>query len=620
MDKQNRFSEALGILESEQQRDGSFNMLCSIDTDFGRQQSHKNNFVTSIIALALTDVPGAEKIRQKAAAYLQKQIKASGAVNYWPNKSKESRTRPYPDDLDDTFCTYAVLAASGRLVDGKQLAKAVKLLTSLEQKVGGPYKTWVVSKKSSKAWQDVDLAVNANIAHFLKTQGIILPKLRAFFEKKIKENDFSSPYYAGAFPVIYFLARSYDGVLKPDLIKYILSHQKQGDWGGVLNTALAICALRNLGYEGTTLAQGLRKLGQTKLAPEPFHIDLTKDDVKYYAGSKALTSAIVLEALRNTPTARESRISYQERENEVLNAFWKIFAKRKDIQPQLKQELSFVLDSHSKTEIILLPYLFSLSLKNSVPHKKVIALCLVSLLGWMAYRIYDDFLDEEGEPKRLPLANIFLKRLTYILNELELDSEADAIWPEILDRVDYANWLEISRLRSEKPKLSALPKELVIGKSIGHSIGSLLVYHLSLSKSGKNGRRKQVAELGSFFEHYLYARQVSDDLHDWEKDFKQGQLNPVSWWLLRKIGRKYEAKSRGLMLEMREVFLKQGLVYFGKQMLGELAQAKKNLDRLSGLKEKTHLLQLLHSLERVADKCVNEGAQARDFVVEYENA
>jgi len=37
-------------------------------------------------------------------------------------------------------------------------------------------------------------------------------------------------------------------------------------------------------------------------------------------------------------------------------------------------------------------------------------MCWVGLL----YTIYDDFLDEEGKPELLPLANMYLRRLIYI--------------------------------------------------------------------------------------------------------------------------------------------------------------------------------------------------------------
>jgi len=69
-------------------------------------------------------------------------------------------------------------------------------------------------------------------------------------------------------------------------------------------------------------------------------------------------------------------------------------------------------------QIPLMPFLFhanfGLTNEKSILKKDVILLGQANVLGWLAYTIYDDFLDEEGKPELLPLANMYLRRLIYI--------------------------------------------------------------------------------------------------------------------------------------------------------------------------------------------------------------
>jgi len=84
--------------------------------------------------------------------------------------SKEFKSKPYPDDLDDTFCALNALYLFDRkLISGSAYAYIIQLLTKVEKNEGGPYKTWLVSKKTS-GWDDVDIVVNSNIAYFLWLQ------------------------------------------------------------------------------------------------------------------------------------------------------------------------------------------------------------------------------------------------------------------------------------------------------------------------------------------------------------------------------------------------------------------------------------------------------------------
>ena len=103
----------------------------------------------------------------------------------------------------------------------------VSLLTSLEIKEGGPYKTWLVDKKVKKIWKDVDLAVNSNIAYLLFLNEIDIPNLSRFINSKIAKLDFNSPYYPTPFPIIYFISKFYNGKHKERIINFLLERQNK---------------------------------------------------------------------------------------------------------------------------------------------------------------------------------------------------------------------------------------------------------------------------------------------------------------------------------------------------------------------------------------------------------
>src|SRR5438876_3918375 len=148
---------------------------------------------------------------------------------------------PYPDDLDDTFCALSALRLHDPdLVNEAALGRVVHLLVALETQVGGPYRTWIAPEDAPAVWRDVDLAVNANIAYFLRLTGTTLPGLTAIMEQGIMAKTLSSPYYPSLYPVAYFVARAYQGPEGVALANQLRSLQKNDHWGTPLQTALAL--------------------------------------------------------------------------------------------------------------------------------------------------------------------------------------------------------------------------------------------------------------------------------------------------------------------------------------------------------------------------------------------
>jgi hypothetical protein len=83
-----------------------------------------------------------------------------------------------------------------------------------------------------------------------------------------------------------------------------------------------------------------------------------------------------------------------------------------DIQNVAEKIIAKTIVGDKDAQIILLPYFFKKSLgsfASSVTDECISNLGAANMFGWMAYTIYDDFLDGEGSVALLPVANICLR-------------------------------------------------------------------------------------------------------------------------------------------------------------------------------------------------------------------
>src|SRR5690606_33230583 len=112
------------------------------------------------------------------------------------------------DDLDDTFLALSALYLyDADYLKPEIMAAVANLLFEAEKQPGGPYKTWLVEPSDDIVWQDIDVAVNANIMYFMRLQGVTLPGLDKLIEQAIDNGDLYSPYYPAMQPIAYYMAR-----------------------------------------------------------------------------------------------------------------------------------------------------------------------------------------------------------------------------------------------------------------------------------------------------------------------------------------------------------------------------------------------------------------------------
>lgn len=637
----------LRFIQRAQAADGSFASAISHDQNQLRIiGSQKTTFFTSLILDCLNSLENTAQrqwLRSRAAAFLLANQKPGGSWNYWPLDSAENKTRPYPDDLDDTFCAMSALVGCGaKKLDGATWAALVRILTVTETQPGGPYNTWIGA--TGPEWQDVDLAVNSNVAYFLATQKIYLPNVTALIESAIAGRQFFSRYYHSAYPIIYFMARFYKGSKTSLITDYLLeSYSPQSAWGNPLATALAAAALLRLGVPSSQLSGAVDFLLQTQhrggWPGGALYIDAASGGRRRYAGSPALTTAFCLEALArykaaNSLNYRKNRPATNKVHQELASEIAKRATARfehmdKDLAGVGAAMVKKVAGSQNGREIMLLPCLLNeaLARRRATAGPGLLArLGLASLYGWIAYTIYDDFLDQEGSPWQLPLANTALRELTLILHGiLPGDKAFNQTVESVLDGMESANCWEVTHCRAAVEggslKIAALPDYGNLGRlaerSLGHALAPLALLHASVPRPARESRA-----LLNFFHHYLIARQLNDDAHDWETDLARGHINSVASLLIKA----YHPGKRQVTLElseavpeMRKIFWSQKIKTVSGNIFEEARKARTFLAGCPSIWQPENLLRLLRPIELSARKALDQSSQAADFIKAYQS-
>ena len=612
----------INIISNGQSADGSFpSYSSSALKKFKPEKKYHTIFATALIVSCLNDIQDNKKvyeIKKKAISYLLTQKSSLWTFNYWAKNSKEYKMLPYPDDLDDTFCALSALYNYDKsLIDGKVLAKITRLLEQQEIRIGGPYKTWVVPTISPKIWHDVDLVVNSNIAYFLTLQDIELPNLVNLIEKAIRNNNYFSAYYPSVLPVIYFISKWYRGKLKKKLIKSLLENPYLKN---PLNSALYTTSLLNLGYPVEKFPQYSIK----NIKPYAFCLDPKIEGKTYYAGSKALTAAFYVESLlklRKLETTSKDSLQKDKTEKRISDQVIKDYRNRfshmgSEIQKISELILQKLLQADSEKQIILLPYFTykCLDPKHKISEYFLSQLGLANLYGWVAYTIYDDFLDEEGDPRFLSMANICLRELTLIFNTvLPARSGFPVFFQKIMDTIDETNTWETSSCRIRQRKIPNFGNYTQLAhKSLGHALGPAAIFF----KLGYDKQSRELAFLMNFFKHYIIARQLNDDAHDWEKDLEKGQINAVGAMVLKNL--KLEIGDLKIDVKtLQNTFWKDVVVDTCQLILKHCKLARSSLNKIVLIVNPKMFDTFISSIEKTAQNTLVEQKNAKDFIKTY---
>jgi hypothetical protein len=635
--------ELIRRIAEVQHPDGGFESLSSPDPqDFSSGVPHRAVFSVSWILESLNRLPAdevLEKIRMRAAAFLIAERSAHGSVNYWPRTSEEARTTPYPDDLDDTFCAAMALQGAGSdFVDGEMLAKLVMLLTAVERQEGGPYRTWLVPPDAPEAWKDVDVAVNANIGAFLSRQGVELDPLNRFLSDVIRSETLRSPYYPSELPVIFFLSGWFPENDARIRLREILERFVESRIESVnpLELSLMGLALLNLAKERTYIEQIAARISALSIEhiwkPFAFCIDPSRDGKTHYAGSTPLTAAFVLafqtEYARRSSSASQTGSIPAEENGIAVRVREMILARLAELSEDLRSaaeetyEEVTIHDPHA--HIPQLPAFVARSLDGGERASKdlLIQLGAATVYGWMAYTIYDDVLDDEDGARSLSAANVCLREFTRIFHEAF--PKTSSTFMRIIDRIDGANQWEFTHARGHvvngQFEIAQLPdygdRSTLADRSLGHALGPLAV----LSALGYGDDAPETQNLLAFFRHYLIARQMNDDAHDWQEDLKRGQVNSVAAVILRACRADTDEPFRfelARMGELEHFFWHSLAPDLTGEILGHVTAARKALDATPIIRDRTFFEAMLAPVEKAAMDAQTQQRETLRFLKAY---
>lgn len=644
---ENAISSGINYLGRKQKQDGSFSNRVSTSKNFSTYEENQSAFPTSLILSSLNSLADTEetgKIKSRASEFILSQRSDFWSWNYWKRNSAESMKSPYPEDLDDTCCAVAALTAyDPSLVSAGAIAKVINLLTYSESKEGGPYFTWITPPEADKGWKDTDLAVNNNIAHFLSLQGVALPSIVSLTENAIVSEKYDSPYYYSEYSSIYFISRWYKGKKRSKVISYLIRKKLKDDsWGSPLETALAVNALINLGYQKEKLENSIGYILHSKKSDgwkeQPFVIEFIKKKQKHYAGSPELTTAFCLEALGKFSNVSEEikskRKPEDSRQKKIRKRIIEMSDKRfsgfdSEIRERFSDIRKRILKGDKVNQVMLLPYYFQKSLGQKTNENIAAELGIASLYGWMAYTIYDDFLDGEGNPKLLSLANICLRELTsiYSLN-FASDEKFLNFFRNIMDRIDSANSWEASNCRVQiADSILTIPRKLpeyrnmerLADRSIGHALGAAAILYLQTGEA----ESADMKNLMSFFENYIIARQLNDDAHDWEGDLKRGQLSPAVVSVLKRYLKSNASKGsmeldlKKQIQQLQKIFWYDAIHEICDKAILHIKKAEADLKNIKAVKDRTVFEGMLKTVEKSAKEAIAEQKETLEFLGEY---
>jgi hypothetical protein len=541
---------AVQYLRRQQRPDGGFDGLLSHrPADFRSAKPHPTTFFTALLLTSLQDAPDCQPMLERAAGFLLQHKSRQWSWNYLTRGSVDQHGGSYPDDLDDTACALAALYRQRpEVIDGTALGQVSQLLIANEEAPGGPYATWLVDRQALPAWHDIDLAVNANIAYFLSLQGVALQPLTAYASSAIEQDNLASTYYVGEAPLLYFLARWYRGPALAQLRRRT-ARALEAAAGNALALGLLINAGCRLDCPADVLEAAVQRLLGLRTGNHwpaaAFYVGAPVQGQSTYAGSASLTTGFAVEALLAFGRLQHSIAPPPRQEPSAAPAglLARVIADSKAIpEPALRLRYrSFarllIANDHDQ-QITAMATATAAAARAVLPARTLRSLNLASLHGWMAYTIYDDVIDGEANRALLGVANFAQRQmLGYFRAARPADNQFQALVAQTLLQVDSANTWEVVKaratVRGRLIRLHKLPDYGDYSQLWRRSWGHMLAASGVLAALGYSPGTPEQQQLQAFFRHFLIARQLNDDAHDWEADLSRGHISAVVALLLK---------------------------------------------------------------------------------------
>lgn len=349
---------------------------------------------------------------------------------------------------------------------------------------------------------------------------------------------------------------------------------------------------------------------------------------QYYGGSKALTTALALEALTIYTEVVDKPAPVIARQRGVPHIMTHV---RHDadgipttaLRRRYLAAARSIMQDVAGQQITAPASLVAGSAGWQLPPAQLRALNLGSLNGWIAYSLYDDFLDGSARPAQLNVANIALRR-SYAHFRQALP-EHMAFVTQVFDTMDSANDWEQHYARAVAENgvitLRHLPDYADYAQLANRSLGhSLAVWGATVLQYG-SADSPQAAAIQSFFNHFLIARQLNDDAHDWEDDLRAGHLTAV---VTRLLDACYELPCKFTVQaeldKLRQHFWRNTVLEVAQAIRDQLEAAQQALRTLANGSHIAVLLSWLDALEASVSTALRSRDEALQFMKAYEGS
>jgi hypothetical protein len=510
-------------------------------------------------------------------------------------------------EQEDALEVYAVLTTLWKYdptsVKGEWLAAAVKRLIMSETTVGGPY----------HMDNTLTVATNAQVASFINAVAKPLPNLGHFLDKAIADRRFHDTRLTDL-GLLCLLVRAcgHEG-----LAAYVEANCHQASWQKPLYLAiasmirtpssqvdqalLALCQRQRLSglWTGRPLVRGVRKN----------HL------------SDVVTTALIAEILDShigvRPTATFGHLR-QKRQDVAVEATKMFTSRPEPLRSSALAAIGRVCRADTNFEITQLPRFFAAALTTPghLADSCYTTLGLANLYVWVAYTIYDDFIDNEGKPAELPVANIAMRAsLDCFRSVLPDNSRYQQYVSDTFAGMDEANAWEVACCRFEvqgdQVMIAELPRygkcTVLAERAFAHALTPMAILASHPNGLYKNSRHIEIA-----MRHYLIARQLNDDLHDWAKDMRVGQASYVVTAILRDMKVKQGTHNLDTLLrEMQKRFRRKTMPKVCQCMLRHISLSRRHF-AASGLLQATNdVYVLLDNLELSARHSLDIRAKGR---------
>lgn len=628
-------TSAIIFVAKNQNTSGGFTSVSQHSNEENKNSNHETIFYPALIATLLKQInqPQINDIVEKIYFFLVKEKNNDWSFNYWSKRDPIFGSEPYPNDLDDTCLALAAFANyRSQSISGKGLAHLISFLINNETTPGGPYFTWLINIPRQGPWNDVDCAVNTSIAYCLDLQGIRLPNLDNYFQEVLESETYQSPYYCSRLSVLYLMSRVVDKKLYKTLSNAIKVELK-APVATLLDKALSAAALIRLGNSQSDVENLIEAIitAYGNYEADEMIIEKKSINTAITSGCSALTAAACAQALYYfqqsfTPT-QTNLLNPESEEDEIHNKVIKNVAKRfaavgKNIQKIGLEQLARIISQPISREITLVSYHTAQSLGSDLDINEQINLGTANLFGWLAYDIYDTCYDTSNVTSALTVANFCLREAT--TNYYAIAERHTLNWSlitAIFDEVDqsYALEFETSKIHSlicgELKRQITDQTENPTGRSIGHALGPLIIFQINKQTKINYQTYK------SFFGNYLAAKQLSDDLHDWRDDLKNGLLTQVTRPILAELCSHHKATElfnhKTHEHELEEIFWNTVCPNMLTIARGNIQQARSEISALPWKHEPRFFVQLLSQLDQAFDSCLHTYQTAREFISNY---